>query len=189
MVIYHVCFGYVEHLHLIEPFLQERFPGKEMHWLRHFLQAVAQWLSWIRQASWNDQQDLKVILIYRVENHWRASVPCKTTAPIWDSQHDLSRHCRVKLFFWLTNVEYLGKWERNTFSYPFTKKQKKKRKCTCMRWLTILLKPDSVMSNTTVSGIPGSFFAYRSSQKATYFFLSNTVFGSLTCSFTLNQTK
>lgn len=52
-----------------------------------------------------------------------------------------------------------------------------------------MLRPESVMSNTTVRGIPGSFFAYLSSQKAIYFFLSMTVFASLTCSFTLNQTK
>lgn len=64
-----------------------------------------------------------------------------------------------------------------------------KKNKPCHHVLTILLRPDSVMSNTTVSGIPGSFFAYRSSQKATYFFLSMIVFASLTCSFTLNQTK
>lgn len=77
MVIYHVCLGYVGYLDLIEPFLQERFPANEMHSLRHFHQAAAQWLLRIRQASWNDQQDLKVTLIYRVENHRRASVPTR----------------------------------------------------------------------------------------------------------------
>lgn len=55
--------------------------------------------------------------------------------------------------------------------------------------LTILLIPESAMSNTTVSGIPGSLLAQRSSQKATYFFLSMMVFASLVCSLTLNQTE
>lgn len=64
-------------LDLIEPFIQERVPANEMHSPRDFHQAAAQRLLRIRQASWNDQQDLKVTLIYRVENRWRASVPAR----------------------------------------------------------------------------------------------------------------
>lgn len=77
MNIYHVCLGFIGHLDLIEPFILERIPANDVHSPRDFLQAAAQWLLRIRQTSGNDQQDLKVTFIYRVENRWRASAPAR----------------------------------------------------------------------------------------------------------------
>lgn len=67
MNIYHVCLGFIGHLDLIEPFIQERAPASDVHSQR-LSEAAARWLLRIRQTSRNDQQDLKVTLIYRVEN-------------------------------------------------------------------------------------------------------------------------